>query len=250
MADELRLTLDDIHQYLLRFGLDLFPPLELANEQFRAQSLYRALVESWPQFFAKLSLSAGEFVISRRFPVGSAEAEVPAFTYTPRGPVVVMPIKLAGYSVPGSDEHKLVADFQNILGIIRNVFPGREVLRIGLVRELVFSTGETRADPVLLPVSDEFGGARFIGGESQLVFRDSICNIRVHLKPGEIRQRLESPIGIARENHLAFGLNVEFDVNNVEMRPLQDADIAQVLERAKSLWPGALLDYLNRRASC
>jgi hypothetical protein len=250
MADKLRLTLEDIYQYFVRVGLDVFPPLELASEQFRAQTLYRNLNETWPVLFSKLSLSASEFTVTGRFRAGAteAEAEVATFTYTPRGPVVTFPCKLAGADTLDYDDARCITEARAILDVVGRAFPLRETLRIGLIRDVVFSTGETKADNVLLPVANELDGARFVGGQTLLVYRDSFCNVRLTMAPLEIQRVQRAPTGVSRAEHAGFGLRLEFDVNNAELRPVSAADIEQVLQRALALWPETALDYLNRRA--
>ncbi len=247
MSEDLRLTLDDIHQYVVRFGMDIFPPLELANEQFRAQSLYRTLTESWPLLFSKLSLSATEFAVSGRFRAGTAEAEVQTFGYSPRGPVVTFPCKLGGFPTLDYDDKRCVAEYRSIAAAVEKAFPSREVLRVGMVREVVFSTGESRSDNVLMPIIKELAGASFAGGQVSLLFRDQLCNIGLKLNPLEIQRRQQAPSGIARVDHESFGLAIQLDVNNAEMRTMSASDIETVLERAQALWPAPVLEYLNKR---
>jgi hypothetical protein len=248
---ELCITLDDVNHEILRFGLDVFPPLELSKEQVRAQNFYQTARDNWPHLFNRLTLSNTEFTITQQFNVDTNRADVVTFVFNPRGPVVAFPRKLGGSMVLDRSDEDFVSEFGEILSAIHRSFPKREVLRVGVVREIVFHTGETPAGNVLVPVQQEFGGAAFAGGESLFVFQDDFCNVRVTIAPVELRKR--TVVAASKkvvEAHEAFGLRVALDVNNREMRPLDGIEIDQVIERARGLWPEPLITYLNRRAKC
>ena len=50
---------------------------------------------------------------------------------------------------------------------------------------------------------------------------------------------LLGPLGVA------LGLAVVLDVNNHELRALENAEMEAVLEFAGSLWPDQMLEYIN-----
>ena len=67
------------------------------------------------------------------------------------------------------------------------------------------------------------------------------------MAPCQIQMTTQLPVGTKVEQQTGYGLRVVLDVNNWEIRPLEDSDIEEVLTRATGLWPAQLLEYLNGR---
>ena len=59
-------------------------------------------------------------------------------------------------------------------------------------------------------------------------------------------KRTQLPVGRAITEPTGYGIQVQLDVNNSDLeQALGDDDIQQVLDRATSLWPNELLEYLQ-----
>jgi len=117
-------------------------------------------------------------------------------------------------------------------------------MRIGMVRELVFETGNTATHGILRR-KDEFAGAKLQGGSCLCLYQDTQCNIRITVEPVTVITATQLAMGPVVQQPAGFGLKVQFDVNTALPRPHQAVDIQGVIDRATSLWPGKLLDFLN-----
>ena len=52
-------------------------------------------------------------------------------------------------------------------------------------------------------------------------------------------------LGTQVKQNRGGGMHVVLDVNNRVIRPLEEPEIEQIAEKAASLWPKALIDFLN-----
>jgi hypothetical protein len=242
----LSLTLDDLQHHVVKYGLDVFPPLDVRTETTRPPDLFRSLHERWPGFYEELSFrpESNDFRILRSYQSQTATANVATFTLTQRGPVFTFPLCLDPLGEFNRDAN-LDEVFAGSLAETRRHFPGMQILRVGLVRELVFATGQASSIPYLSARFGGFPGAAPAGGNALLLFRDERCNIRVAIETIRIHRQARTPTNQVLEDSSEYGLKVEFDVNNIDMRPQPESDIAVTLERAHSLWPRQLLEFLN-----
>jgi len=244
--DRSSLGIRDLDLHVVKFGVDVYPTIEVAAERTHLNIFYEEASRRWPELYEELLSSNTQFEIAKRF--GSAGAPGSAkgqtFVLTPRGPVFLFPLFLP----PPIGATGLEGDCLDKLADVRKLFfsslPGRKCLRIGLCRELVFATGQDSWNE-LLTDKTEFANAQFVGGESLLAYRDAKCNVRVRLQPIEIARMRRLPVGTQIAEKAGRGLRVELDVNNADVRPLEDADMEEILTRATGLWPDALLDYLS-----
>jgi hypothetical protein len=244
---ELSVGLDDLQLHVVKFGIDLYPPLEIASERTRLNLFYEEASQRWPELFEQLLSSNTQFEIAKGFgSPPSTRAKITTFMLTPRGPVFIFPLALPPPVGATGLEGAYFDRFAAVRALFSGALPGRKCLRIGLVREIIFATGATGCHALLTPVS-KFAGAELSGGECLLLYRDAKCNVRIKLQPVEAVRTTQLPVGTRISEPAGHALRVELDVNNVEVRPLEDADIEEVLTRARSLWPDALLEYLNER---
>ncbi len=245
-ADSLTITLDDLQQHVVRYGLDVLPPIDVRNETTRAHDLFRSFQERWSQFYQEFSFrpQSGELAILAAYGSNRGVVKIPTFTLTRRGPVLRFPLRLQDLGDFNQDQD-LDEVFRGSLGLTRKTFPGLQIYRVGLVRELVFGTGQTPSIPYLSSRVGTFPGAAPRGGQILVAFRDSLCNIRVKVQTIEMRRVTRTPTVHLLSDQPEYGLQVEFDVNNVEMKPQSDADLESTLQRAHSLWPKELLRFIN-----
>jgi len=252
-SDVLNVTLDDLQQHIVKYGLDVFPPLDVRNEVTRTHDLFQALQEGWPDLYQELNFrpQSGEFKVLTSLESKAGSIKHPTLVFTQRGPMFAfacrLPDPLGVYHREGDLDEVVLSS----LAVIRKTFPGIDVLRIGLVRELVFTTGKTISVPYLADRFGVFSGTAPKGGSVRLTFQDDRCNVRITIGTIEIRRQAHVAMsGQVLTDELAYGLQVVFDVNNIEMRPQETADIETTLQRARSLWPKELLDFVNwRRAN-
>lgn len=239
---------DDLQLHIIKYGVDCFPPLDVRSEIARAHDLFERLQIEWPKFYQEIVFrpESRAFRILASYSNEKGTARMPTFELTQRGPVYIFPLQLQPL---GHLNHDVNLDdvFHKSLHLTREVFPETQVLRLGLIRELLFSTGERDVVPYLSSRFGKFPGTTAKGGNVSLSFRDDMCNIRVQLETVEIHTRSETPLKQVVAEGQEYGLKVVFDVNNIEMRPQQASDIEATLQRAHSLWPEELLKFINWR---
>jgi hypothetical protein len=208
---------------------------------------YEAAHEKWPDVYEQLTAGDIEFKISKRFrrdPNAAGPAiPIDTFVLTPRGPVFAFPVRLPDpIRETGLDAVYLERFSETRRGFF-SAIPGRTILRVGLVREVVFSTEKTNLNSILSRQS-EWAGARLVGGNRLIQYRDDKCNIRLEMRPCEISKTTQLPIGPRVDERVGYGLWLRLDINNTEVKPLQETDIEDVVTRADGFWPQKVVQYL------
>jgi hypothetical protein len=236
----------------VKFGIDIFPPIQISEEQTRLSMFYERAHEKKRDLFAGLNLTDREFKISGEFGgldrPGAAPMKGETFMLTRRGPVFIFPLLLPEPVGETGLEDGLMELFKQVYSLFSEALPARKAMRIGLVRELVFRTGN---DPCFELLTDrpQFGGADLVGGQNLLAFRDERCNVQLKLQTGELKKQTSLPVGGVVIEDAGRMIHAHLDVNNHEVRVLQEPDIDDVMERADSLWPAEMLEFLNRGIS-
>ncbi len=244
----LSLGTDDLISHVIKIGIDAFPPIQIPDEQTKLSVFADEVRNRWPELFDKLEASSSEFVLSKVFraPTDSrTTATVPTFVLTPRGPVFIKPLLLPPPGGEVGTEQEYMELFPDLRDTFLRSVGGRDCLRIGLVRELLFGTGQTACYGLLTPEAS-FAEATLTGGKGIYVYRDDNCNVRITLDAVEIGRTTQLQIGQTVRQPQGHGLTVILDVNNHKLGALSDADMEGVLDHARSLWPDQLLEYINR----
>jgi len=250
---DITISLDDLDQHVVTFGMDVYPAIEIYVERTRLNMFYEEAHEEWPDLFDVLTASDFEYRISKAFkkePAKSGGPSLPVniFELSKRGPVVQLPLVLPNPIGSTNLETTFLERFTKIRKLFFKHLPGRSLLRVGLVRDVVFATGEQRCDSFLV-AAPKLAAAELQGGSCRFHYRDDKCNVVLQLDPVQAMTVTQLPVGATFSQHGGFGLHVKLDVNNAEIRPLSDEDIDIVIERAASLWPRILLDYIRGRVS-
>lgn len=238
---------DDLISHVIKIGIDTYPSIQIPDVQTKLSVFADEWRRRWPALFDKLETSSSEFVITKVFraPTDSRPtATAPTFVLTPRGPVFIRPILIPPPIGEVGTEEEYIELFPDLRETFLRSVGGPDCLRIGLVRELLFDTGQTACYGLLTPEAS-FAEATLIGGKGIYVYRDDNCNVRITLDAVEIGRTTQLPIGQTVTQPQSHGLTVILDVNNHQLRALSDADMEQVLDRARSLWPAPLLEYIN-----
>ena len=248
---DLKLTPSDVDLHILHFGMDVFPPIEIRNERTRLNMFYEEVRSKWPDLFDRLETSDTLFNIWKEVRSGHRDTDpahpIPTFSLTQRGPVIRFPLRLPDpVGQTSFDRESLPELFHSIRDVFFGKLPTLKILRTGVIRELVFQSGKS---PTLgmLGTDSSFGNAQLQGGVLRSEYRDSKCNILVTIQPVQAIRATALPIGQVVHQPAGFGLGVQLDVNNAELKPMEKPQIDEVIERANSFWPDILLEYLGRR---
>jgi len=222
-------SLDDLSEHVDNYGVDIFPPIDISKETVRAQAFFLEMRDRWPYLFQSVTVGGAEFRIQTTFQNTSGQ-QVPAVTFnvTPRGPVFTMPRRLT---------------------VLGGAFPGRQALRVGLVRNLQFATGQTDCTPWLGRAVLAFGNARLAGAQCALGYIDDEFNISIQIAPVQMATFAIVPnAGPSMATQNQYGLAVAFDVNNRAVRQMTVEDAKAVVAKANELWPSRLIHFLNNRS--
>ncbi len=248
MAKAISLSLSDVLTHVVKFGIDIYPPISYREEQTRLNIFYDEMRSIQPQLFQKVHASAQEFKVFADFRAPNDEAKrvtVSTFDLTSRGPVFVYPLKCP----PPIGDTAIADDYLELFTQARSMFfraiPGRQSLRLGLIREVVFGTGDEAVNTFFARQA-ALANAVLTGGKSVRVYQDDRHNHRIVIDSVEIARETRLAVGTTVSEPTEHGLQITLDVNNEAIRPLEEADIQQVIERANSLWPDELLSYLSR----
>ena len=243
----LHLSLEDLDIHVVKIGLDIYPQVVIGEERTRLHLFADRARDELPHLYDKVVESNTEFTISGTFRekdhAASPSAVVPTFAMTNRGPCFVFPLRLPVIGATGLEE-ELLLEFDKVRKLFFSSLPGRDCLRIGLLRELAFRTGSTPCIE-LLASRELFGEAKLIGGQKLLAYQDDKCNIRISIEPSQVARETTLPVGTKVIESVGYGLQVTLDVNNHDLHALTDVEIDEILERASGLWPDVLVDYLN-----
>ena len=216
------ITAGDIVQHVASFGIDTYPPVDLAVERTRLNMFYEEASKRWPELYDELRVSSSDFRIAGKLAGARGDkgrsATVDTFALRPRGPVFMFPLVLADPVNETGLEPDFLAKFAEVRELFFSAIPERKIMRLGLVRTAVLATGDTPCRGVLTS-STAFGNAELFGGNMLLVFRDDLCNVRLTLEPVAGTRTTQLPVGKQVREQVGFGLRVELDVNNREVRP-------------------------------
>ena len=242
----LSLGTNDLYSHVIKIGVDVYPPIQIPKEQTKLSVFADGARNRWPTLFDKVEASSSEFIMSKVFRAHDSEATTayPTFVLTPRGPVFACPLLIP----PPMGETGSENEYMELLPDIRDTFlrsvGGRNCLRIGFIRELLFNTGQTSCTG-LLTRETTFAGAHLKRGNCLYVYQDDTCNVRITIEPGEIARTTQLSIGHAVSQDEGYGLKIALDVNNHQLHTLTETEMEEILARAGSLWPDQLLEYIN-----
>jgi hypothetical protein len=242
-------ALDDVIDHVETFGVDLFPHLDLSRETTRAQGFFAEVRDLWPHLYANVTMGGAEFKISASFQFrGGKQASTDMLVVNARGPIFTFPHRMA---LVGEDVDLRGADsaqvFEQCLDLFLRTFPGRQVLRVGVMRYVTFGTSQTNCLPWLGSRVLQFDTGKLAAASCTLMYQDETYNMSIQMQP--IQQMTLTPVpalGQVMGQPGQYGLQIAFDVNN-RTSPLSPEEIRALLARARELWPGGLLHFLNQR---
>jgi len=237
---------NDISQHIVRYGVDIRPPIALKQEKERLQSYCNWLIEHFPEAFETLLSGPEKTIIQKTFfTSGGKRAELPTFAMTRRGPLYTFPIRLLVEKAEDFDIPERNKIFRSALDKFRETFVTK-IVRVGVVHEIIFDCGNINPVDIIA------------NAISKKVWREGLRNIRIHLEnpedgyninidlaPAYAQQVVRSPTGAKRKS-IGFGIGVKLDINNQKMTEELDKDmVAAILAFAEDYVPDKLVKFLN-----
>jgi hypothetical protein len=247
-----RFSEQDVVEHSETYGLDLLPPFDLRMESTRAHTLFTALNARWPTVYNNLMIGQ-EFVITATLEFeGGEKAQYPTLIVNNRGPIFQFPHKVGavrGQTPINFASLESPAElFREAFAIFLKTFPTRQTLRLGVVRNLVFALGKTDCNKWLGRGFLQFDSSNLYGVQAILAYKDEFFDYRLQLATAQIIQTTAVPALPSQvlSEPIHSGLVVSLDVHNLNAK-LDDDELQSVIEKAKSLWPDILLNFLNSR---
>jgi hypothetical protein len=238
---------DKISQHIVKYGVDVRPPIQPDQDRTKLQDYANWLVEQFPDAFETMLSGPRELRIQRTFLLPNAKrVELPTFILTSRGPVFTFPERLyidRPHELDISDKDKI---FRKAYDELRTRFPERTVPRVGVIHEFVFDTGYVNSLEVIASgLKYDLWRQKATNIRILIEAPEEGKNVNIELRPTFLQRsgREEPPIA---PDDMKYGLIVNVDINNQQMpADLTKAQISDVLAFANDYIPEELFKFLN-----
>lgn len=242
---------NDVSQHIVRYGVDIRPPIALKQEKERLQSYCNWLIEHFPEVFETLLSGPEKTIIQKTFSVESDKRiELPTFAMTGRGPLYTFPMRILVRNVEDFDMPARNKIFRSALDRFREIFIGCKAVRVGVVHEIIFDCGNINPVEIIASaMNKELWRQRLRNIRIHLESPEDEYNINIDLAPAYAQQVIRGPAGAKRKN-IGFGISVKVDINNQKMTEDLDKDtVAAILAFAEDYVPDRLVKFLNNERS-
>ena len=171
---------------------------------------------------------------------------MPTFVLTHRGPVFTFPERIyideaQDLDVPGKDKI-----FRKALDELRSKFVGRRIMRVGVIHEFVFDTGEINSVEIIASnLKNDVWRERIKNLSIRLETPREGKNINLEIRPTQLR-RVGRGGGNVRSQNMGFGIIVNVDINNQQIKDdLTKAEVRDIVTFANDYVPEELIRFLN-----
>lgn len=238
---------DKISQHVVKYGVDMRPPVLPEQDRTKLQDYGNWLVEQFPEVFETLLLGPRELRVQRTFLLPNAKRiELPTFVLTNRGPVFTFPERLYidrphELSVPDKDKI-----FRKAFDELRARFAERAVPRVGVVHEFVFDAGFINSlDIVVSNLKNDLWRQKVKNLRIMIEAPTDDKNVNIEIRPTHL-QRTGVPGTTLTQEDTMFGVIVNVDINNRHVSgDLTKAEVTDVLAFASDFVPEELIKFLN-----
>lgn len=249
MGDErmnYQFDIENISQHVVKYGVDVRPAIVLKQDKAKLQDYCNWLIEQVPEVFETIVVGPRQLRVQKSFILaGNKRIELPTFLLTGRGPVFTFPQRMfideaQDVTIPEKDKI-----FRKALDELRNTFASRTVPRVGVVHEFVFDTGEINSVQILASsLKNDVWRENIKNLTIRLQTPSQDKNINLEIRPTHARHTGKG--GSARDENIRFGLIVNVDINNQQIKDnLTKAEINDILAFANDYVPEELIRFLN-----
>ncbi len=237
-------TTNRISQHIIKYGLDLRPPLTLQTHRQPLQDYCNWLIERFGGLYETLLSGPNQLNLQKTFPLPNGKnMQFPTFVLSPRGPVFGFPQRVFVDQVHNLQLDDSTAVVQEALAELKSRFLEQKLARFGVVNELVFDTAEINStDLVAANLNKE-------------LWRSSVRNLNLHLEmPAgdknlilQIKPTFVQKAGPARQPVSGpYGIIVVVDINNRQIsKDLGSDQIQDIMDYARRYVPEELIKFLN-----
>jgi hypothetical protein len=238
---------ENISQHIVKYGVDIRPPIVLEQDKAKLQDYCNALIEQFPQVFETLVAGPKQLRIQKTFVLlDNKRAEMPTFVLTVRGPLFTFPQRLYIDGIQDLDIPQRDKIFRKALDELRAKFIDRAIPRIGVVHEFVFDTGQVDSVQILASsFKNDVWRQRTKNLRILLETPTEDKNVNVEIRPTQLR-RIARGVGNVGAQDMGFGIIVNVDINNRKIEgDLTSAEVRDIVAFANDYVPEEMIKFLN-----
>jgi hypothetical protein len=238
---------EHISQHMVKYGVDIRPPIILEQDKTKLQDYCNALIEQFPQVFETLIAGPKQLRVQKTFVLSNNKrAEMPTFVLTVRGPLFTFPQRLYIDGVQDLDIPQKDKIFRKALDELRAKFINRAVPRVGVVHEFVFDTGQVDSVQILASIfKNDVWRQRTKNLRILLETPTEDKNVNVEIRPTQLRRIARGGDKVPAED-MGFGIIVNVDINNRKIKgDLTSSEVRDIIAFAGDYIPEELIRFLN-----
>ena len=231
-----------IAHWVERIGVDIRPPVESDLDEVHIQNFAKWARKKYPQLFDRVVVGNQRFEMLKtlEYP-GKPAVDLTTFTMTPRGPVFMVPKRIS--TIDLEPDLPLINDvFGDCMRQFQKDFPGKRLLRVGKINEYIFDCGQLQSVELLARRFSRIS----VPPDGELLIRvnrpDNDYNRILTLE--QVVAKSQSQPGAPLET-VGFGVKVTVDVNNRNLRELNEPAWMTVLNAADAYNREGIYDFLN-----
>lgn len=238
---------EHISQHMVKYGVDIRPPIMLEQDKTKLQDYCNALIEQFPQVFETLIAGPKQLRVQKTFVLSNNKrAEMPTFVLTARGPLFTFPQRLYIGGVQDLDIPQKDKIFRKALDELRSKFIDRAVPRVGVVHEFVFDTGQVDSVEILASTfKNDVWRQRTKNLRILLETPTEDKNVNVEIRPTQLRRLARGGVNVPSQE-MGFGIIVNVDINNRKIKgDLTSSEVRDIVAFAGDYIPEELIRFLN-----
>jgi hypothetical protein len=238
---------EHISQHVVKYGMDIRPPIVLEQDKAKLQDYCNALIEQFPQVFETLIAGPKQLRIQKTFVLpDNKRAEMPTFVLTARGPLFTFPQRLYIDGVQDLDIPQRDKIFRKALDGLRAKFIDRAIPRVGVVNEFIFDTGQIDAVQILSSnFKNDVWRQKAKNLRILLETPTEDKNINVQIRPTQLRRLAGGGVNVPSQE-MGFGISINVDINNREIKgDLTSSEVRDIIAFAADYVPEELIKFLN-----
>ena len=238
---------EHISQHVVKYGVDIRPTIVLKQDKTKLQEYCNWLIERFPEVFETLLVGPKQLRVQKNFLLPNTKrVEMPTFVLTHRGPVFTFPERIYIDEVQDLDVPEKDKIFRKALDELRSQFVGRRIMRVGVIHEFVFDTGEINSVEIIASnLKNDVWRERIKNLSIRLETPKEGKNINLEIRPTQLR-RVGRGGGNVRSQNIGFGIIVNVDINNQQIKDdLTKAEVRDIVTFANDYVPEELIKFLN-----
>lgn len=239
---------ESISQWIVKYGVNLRPPLALHEERARMQSYCSWLTERYAGYFETLSSGPGHVKVDKSFLLPSQKRlQINTFAFTASGPVFTFPKRIfvdepQDFSTGGTD-----TVFLEALSEMRKHFADRAIVRAGVINEMVFDCGDRNSLEIVASwLQNSSWRSKAANLRLRLEMPEQQKNVNVEIRPTRLAVKAGQRPQAQTQTQPRYGIIVNVDINNqLVEQDLSTSQVRQTIDFAKAYVPDRLVELLN-----